>query len=155
GFTVHHKPFVRFTLERTDGVSDFIVENLTATARHRIEARSLQTCENIRNVDPRHSGNIQDFGRREAMAVNLKSLLDSGNEALVIVDLQILMNTALHENSRPAQHQRFFDFLINHVIRQNIGLWIALDSIERAEGAEFFTNIRVVNIAIDDIADDI
>src|SRR4029453_12711292 len=155
GFTVHHEPFVSRTFERTDGVSDFIVKNLPPPARHRIEAGSLQAYENIRNADPRHAGNIQDLRWREAMAVDLKSLLDSGKEALIIVDLQVRMNTALHENSRPAQHQRFFDFFIDHVIRQNIRLWIALDSIERAERAELFAHIRVVNIAIDDIADDI
>src|SRR5689334_20735239 len=89
------------------------------------------------------------------MAMDLKSLLDSGEETLIIVDLQVRMNTALHENSRPAQRQRFFDFLIDHVIRQNIRLWITLNSIERAESAELFAHIRVVNIAIDDVADDI
>src|SRR5215831_1991849 len=155
GFTVHHKPFIGLTFQGADSVADFIVKNLTATTRHRIQAGSLQAYENIRNADPRNASNVQNFGRREAMAVDLKSLLDSGEEALIIVDLQVRMNTALHENSRPAQHQRFLDFLIDHMIRQNIRLWIALDSIERAERTELFAHIRVVDIAIDDVADDI
>ena len=89
------------------------------------------------------------------MTVDLEPLFNSREQALIIVDLQVRMNTALHENSRPAQRQRFLDFLIDHVIRQNIRLWIAFDSIERAERTELFAHIRVVNIAIDDIADDI
>src|SRR5690242_16283813 len=105
GLTVHHEPFVSFTFERADSISDFVIKNLTATARHRIEAGSLQAYKNFRNAHPRNAGNVQDFGRREAMAVDLKSLLNSGEEALIIVDLQVRMNTALHENSRPAKRQ--------------------------------------------------
>src|SRR5215510_12494452 len=65
------------------------------------------------------------------------------------------MHAALHENSCPTQHQCFFNFPVDNVIRQDIGLWIALDSIERAEHAELFTHVRIVNIAIDDIANDV
>src|SRR5262249_32058258 len=155
GFAVHHKPFVGFTFERTNDVPDFIVKNLTASARHRVETGSFQTHKNISTTHSRHAGNIQDLRRGKKKAVDLKSLLDSGEEALVIIDFQIRMNTALHENSRPSQHQRFLDFLVDHVVGKNISLWIALDSVKRAERAELFTHVGVINIAIDDVTDDV
>src|SRR5262245_4639392 len=155
GFAVHHKPFVGFTFEWTDGVPDFIVKNLTASAWHRVETGSFQTHKNISNTHSRHAGNIQDLRRGKAMAGDLKSCLDFREEAIVIIDFQIRMNTALHENSRPSQHERFLDFLVDHVVGKNISLWIAFDSVKRAERAELFTHVSVINIAIDDVADDV
>ena len=89
------------------------------------------------------------------MAVDLVAFLDSREQLLVIVDLQIGMDPALHKNASTAQRQRFFDFLVDDVIRQDVGLVVALHAVERAEGAEFLADVGVIDIPIDDVADDV
>ena len=89
------------------------------------------------------------------MTVDLKSFLDAGKQPFVIVDLQIRMDAALHQNSRTTESQRFFNLFIDHVIGQHVSLGVTLNAIERTESAEFFADIGVVDIAIDDVADDI
>src|SRR6185369_3364501 len=41
------------------------------------------------------------------------------------------------------------------MIRQNVSLGVALNPIERAERAELFADVRVIDIAINDVADDV
>src|SRR5438046_4783995 len=89
------------------------------------------------------------------MAVNLKTLLDTGKKVLVIIDLQVRMHAALHQDARSAERNRFFDLLVNHMVGQDVGLTITLHAVERAKCAELFAHIRVIDIAIDDVADDI
>ena len=89
------------------------------------------------------------------MAVNLVALLDSGQELLVVVDLEIRMNAALHQDSSATESERFFDLLVNDVIGQDVSLRIPLHPIERAKRAELLADIRVVDVPIDDVADDI
>ena len=89
------------------------------------------------------------------MAVDFESFLYSCQKLLVVIDFQIGVDTALHENSGSAKGEGFFDLLVNDMFRQNIGFRIALDAIERAERAELPADIRVIDIPVDDIADDI
>src|SRR5262249_50269325 len=92
---------------------------------------------------------------RKAMAVNRIAFLDSRKQAFVIVDLEVRMDASLHENSRPAESKRFLDFLEYDVIGKNISFSIAFDAIERTESAEFFADIGVVDIPVDDVADNV
>ena len=89
------------------------------------------------------------------MAVNLKALLDSRKQLFVVIDLQVRMNPSLHQNAGPPERQRLFNFFINHMVGQDVGLTITLHAVERAKCAELFAHIRVIDIAIDDVADDI
>ena len=65
------------------------------------------------------------------------------------------MNPALHQNAGPAQRNRLFDFLVDDVVGQDVRFRIAFYPVKRAKAAEFFANIRVIDIAVDDIADDV
>src|SRR5437588_7769658 len=65
------------------------------------------------------------------------------------------MNTALHQYAGTTERNGFFDLFMDDVIRENIRFPIPLHAIERAEGAEFFANVGVIDIAIDDVTDDI
>src|SRR5215510_1792465 len=76
-FAMHHQPFVCLALEWTDIVSDLVVENLAASAGHGIETGRLQSRKDLAHGYFRDAGNIQDFRRREAMTVNLKTGFDS------------------------------------------------------------------------------
>ena len=87
------------------------------------------------------------------MAVNFESFFNAGEQAFVIIDFQIRMNASLHQDARAAERDGFFDLLVDHMIGQHVRFRIALDAVERTEGAKFLTNVRVVDVPIDDVAD--
>src|SRR5437867_4487588 len=86
---MNHQPFVGFTFERADVVSDFIIEDLAATTRHGVEASGLEASKDIRHTDFRNPSDVQNFRGRETMTVNLEALFDTGQQALVVIDFQI------------------------------------------------------------------
>src|SRR5688572_28390738 len=63
------------------------------------------------------------------------------------------MNTALHENTGATQGQGLLYFLVYHVLGQNISFGIALHTIEGTEGTELLTDIRIVDIAVNNVTD--
>src|SRR6187549_3134978 len=89
------------------------------------------------------------------MAVDRKALLYSGQELFVVIDLEIGMNAPLHKYSGAAERQGFFDLLVDHVIREDVGFGVSLHPIEGTECAELFADVRIVDIPINDVADHI
>ena len=89
------------------------------------------------------------------MTVNLKSFFNAGQQALVIFNFQIRVNATLHQNSSSAESKGLLDFLVDHMIRQHVSLWVTLHPIEGTKRTKFPANICVVDVAIDDVADDV
>src|SRR5437867_11954446 len=89
------------------------------------------------------------------MAVNLKPFFDAGKQPLVIIDFQIRMNSSLHQDPCASERNGFFDLFMDHVVRQNIGFRIAFDAVKGAKCTELLTYVCVIDIAIDDVTDDV
>src|SRR5215510_3528117 len=89
------------------------------------------------------------------MAVNLKPFFDAGKQPLVVIDFQIRMNSSLQQDPRTYKRNGLFDLFMDHMVRQNIGFRIAFDAVKGAECTELLTYVCVVDIAIDDVTDDI
>ena len=90
------------------------------------------------------------------MQVNFETLLDSAQHLLVPVNLQIRMQTALHQHTRAAKLDRLANFLVNSIEVEDVSflrLWPLQWTIKRAECAIFSAEIRVINIAINDVGD--
>src|SRR5437870_2611801 len=91
------------------------------------------------------------------MQVNLgKSLLDATQHALVPLDLQIGMQAALHQHARAAEFDRLANLVVDCFQIEDVSLfgfgafqW----TIERTESAVFGAEVRVINVAIDDVGD--
>src|SRR5262245_3108690 len=88
------------------------------------------------------------------MAMNAESILYAREQPLIVIDLQVRMNAALHQNARSAELDRFLDLLVDDIIRKNVGFRIALDAIESAEGAELSAHVCVIDVAVDYVTDD-
>src|SRR5438128_1575881 len=80
-------------------------------------------------------------------------LLKMMKERFVPIDFQIRMKTALHEDAGAAEPQSFFDLLIEDFKGMQVRARFSRCAIESAKGAFDIANIRVINIAIDDVAD--
>ena len=59
------------------------------------------------------------------------------------------MQPALQQNSRAAQLQHLFDFLIDRFQRQDVTLFVANRPVKRTERTILGAEIRVVDVAID------
>ena len=83
-----------------------------------------------------------------------EGLLDRAQQIFVIVDAQIGMKSALHEDACAAESDGLFDFLQDGVEREDVAFLGSHRAIEGAEGAILGAEVRVVDIAIDLIAGD-
>src|SRR5262245_49458032 len=64
------------------------------------------------------------------------------------------MQSALHQYAGTAQVDRLLDLLEDRLLGQNVALGVPHGAIERTEAAILRAEVRVVDIAIDDVADD-
>src|SRR5208283_229005 len=100
-----------------------------------------------------HVSDIHDLGGGEAMAPNVETLLDRFEEVFVPFNLQIGMQAALHKNTCPAEVDRLLDLVEDNLLRQDVAFLMAHGTIERAEAAVFGTEVGVVDVPVDDVAD--
>src|SRR5262249_51949841 len=83
-------------------------------------------------------------------------LLDALEQALEPLDLQVGMETALHEHAGAAHLDGFGDLGVNSFEVEDVAFagQLALErTVEGAEGTVLGAEIRVVDIAIDDVGD--
>ena len=62
---------------------------------------------------------------------------------------------ALHQNLNSARRGKLVEFLVNLLERKHIMIFVAFRPIKRAEFAVNVADIRVVDIAIDDVSHDL
>src|SRR3989442_14503731 len=85
-----------------------------------------------------------------------ESLLDAAQHAFVPVNFQIGMQTALHQHACASEFDGFANLVVDRFQIQDVSLfgfgafqW----TIERTESAVFGAEVRVINVAIDDVGD--
>ena len=144
---------VRVFLGR-DHVADAVDEDLRAAARDRVEARVAQAGQRDRDAELRAACDVLDLRLGERVQVDRVALLDRAEEILVVVDREVGMVAALHEDARPTDRKRLLDLLEDDRFRQQVPLGaVARPAIEGAEVAVGDANVRVVDVAIDDERD--
>src|ERR1700750_195887 len=88
------------------------------------------------------------------MEVDLVAALDRAEQILVVVDREVGMVTALHQEAGAAERERLLDLLEDHRLRQEVTLArVAGPAVERTELAVRVTDVRVVQVAVDDEGD--
>ena len=65
------------------------------------------------------------------------------------------MMPALHQNLRAAERDGFLNFLVHFGERDDVGIVILLHAIKRAELAIDIADVGVIDIAINDVGDDV
>ncbi len=153
----HVEPVVGQALQAGDAVADFVVENLGATAGDRIESGIAQLSDSVANGEAAVLGDGDDLRRRIAMQMDFrKALLDSPQHALVPVNLQIGMQAALHQHSGATELDRFANFFVDGIELEDVSLFRLRPfqrTVKRAEGAVLSTEIRVIDVSINNVSD--
>src|SRR5580692_5992857 len=155
GSAMYQQPVRSQTFQTRDLVADFIVENFGTAARDRIESGVAQPGNRVPHAEVAVFGNRQDFRSRIAVEVNLReALLDAAQHLFMPVDLQVGMQSALHQHARAAEFDGLANFLVDSVQVENVAFLSSRSfqrTIEGAEGAIFRAEIRVVDVAVDDV----
>src|SRR5512141_1742453 len=87
---------------------------------------------------------------REALADAFKQILEP-------LDLQVRIQAALHEDSGTAKFNGLCDLVVDQLAVKHVALFAAFafdGRVERTEGAVFGAEVRVIDVPIDDVADD-
>src|SRR3954462_1562056 len=88
------------------------------------------------------------------MEVDGVSLLDRAEQILVVVDAEIGMVAALHQEAGAAECERLLDLLEDDRLRQEVALArVAGPAVEGAEVAVRDADVRVVEVPVDDERD--
>jgi hypothetical protein len=100
--------------------------------------------------------NVVYLGWRKAMELKRWILrVQRAQQVFIPIDAEIRMQPALHQDARAAQRDCLVDFLANLFDRAYISVGRARAAIKRAEGANYVADIRVVDVAIDDVGNNI
>ncbi len=120
---VHQQPFVGGAFQAGDALAHFIVQNFRAAAGNGIKPGIHQAHNGVTHRQARDFRNVQNFRRGKAVQVNLRiALLDVAQQVFVIIDLEVGVQTALHQHAGAAQGNHLLDFLVHGVERLNIAL---------------------------------
>src|SRR5208282_2022332 len=97
-----------------------------------------------------------EFTRAEAVNVDLREPAFDVREQIEIPLLrQLRVMPALHQNLRAAQRDGFLDFPVHLVEGDDVGVVVLFHTIKRAELAIDIADVGVIDIAVNDVSDDI
>ena len=152
--THHVQPLGGLRLLRGDDLAHPVDEDLAAAAGDRIEPGVAEPRQRLGDRELRAARDVLDLGRRERMEVNRVALLDRAEEILVVVDAEVGMVAALHQQAGAAERERLLDLLVDHRLRQQVALApVARPAVEGAEVAVGDADVRVVQVPVDDERD--
>ena len=153
---VHHAhPLRRIRLERGDAIAHAIHKDFPAATRHTAQTRRRKDAQDflhrlVEKLRERH-----ELARAEAMHVEAGELgLDVCEQIEIPLLRQLRMMPALHENLVATERDGLLDFFVQLVERDDVGIVVLLRAIERAELAIDVADVRVVDVAINNVGDD-
>jgi len=150
----HGEPLVRLRLLRSDDVPDSVDQNLSAAAWDRVEARVAQTGDRLPQRQLAAPRDVLDLRRREGVQVDVVARLDRAEQILVVIDAEIRVVSALHQEPGAAERECLLDLLEDDRLRQEVALTcVAGAAVEGTEVAVRVTDVRVVEVAVDDEGD--
>ena len=99
---------------------------------------------------------VVNLGRRKTVKLKLWILrVQRSQQIFIPLDAEVGMQSALHEHASTAQRDGFVDLLADFFKRPDVSVRRAGSSVESTERANYIANVRVVDIAVDDVGDDV
>src|SRR3954471_20118538 len=154
---MHVEPVASQTFQARDAVTDLIIENLRAATRNGIKPGVANPHDGVTNSESAVFGNGNDLGSGETVQMHLgESLLDAAKQPFKPINFQLWMQAALHQHSSAAKLHSLADLLVNGIEVENVALSGELAfqrTVEGAERAVLGAEVRVIDVAIDDVSD--
>ena len=145
------EPVLRHDLLRTHPLPHAIHEDLRAAARQAVKPRRLQAQQRLTHREPRLPREMLDLRRRERMDHDRRELpLDRAQHLLVVRQPEIRVQAALDHHLRAARLDRLAHLREDLLRRQEIRILRPLPPEKRAEPALIHTDIRIIDIPVDE-----
>ena len=103
----------------------------------------------------RHPREVDDFRRRQRVQPERRiALLDGAEQILVPLDRQVGIVAALQQQLPAAERDRLVDLAEDLLEAEDVAFGRSDRPVERAEVAARDADVRVVDVAVDDVGDD-
>ena len=154
--THHIEPFVGACLGvAVEELADAVDENFRAAARNAVETRGHQSIDHGWHGKLGHARKMDHFGWRERVELERgKTLFDCAKQIFVPLERQVWIVAALEQQLDAANRNRFFDLAEDLLEAEHVTITCADLPVERTKIAARHTDIRVIDVAIDDVGDD-
>ena len=132
-----------------------IDEDLGAAAGNAVEAGVDQPLDDLRHRQLREPRDVDHFGRRQRVQPERRiARLHRPEQILVPLQRQVRVVAALQQQLPAAERDRLVDLPEDLVEPEHVAVGRADRAVERAEVAPRDADVRVVDVAIDDVGDD-
>ena len=150
------EPLVRGGLAvAVEQLADAVDEDLGAAAGHAVEPGRNQPRHDLGHGQLRHPGDVQDLRRRQRVQPECRvRRLDGAEQVLVPGQRDVGVVAALQQHLVAADADRLVDLGKQLLARQHVAVGTADRAVERAEVAAGHADVRVVDVAVDDVGDD-
>ena len=103
-----------------------------------------------------HLAEMDELAGTESVDVDLRPFVFHVREQIQIPLLrQFRMMPALHQELRAAERDGLLDFFVHLVERDDVGIVILFHPVKRAELAIDIADVRVIDVAVNDVGDDV
>src|SRR5947209_2996997 len=98
---------------------------------------------------------VMNLRRREAVELKVRvSRVQRAQEFFVPLQGEVRVQTALHQHARAAERDGLVNLLANLLEGSDIRVGLSGPPVESAEGADDVADVRVVDVAVNDVRDD-
>src|SRR5689334_5324636 len=136
-----------------DDVANALHEYLATTTGNRVETRLLQLANNLYRFHPENFGEEIDFAGAEPVNVNGVIALDVAHQIEVPVERDVRIVSALDQDLYTAKRFYFVDLGPDLLEGERIAFAVLGPASECAEAAISHADVRVVDVAVDDVGD--
>ncbi len=120
------------------------------------EARFLELGDDLAHRHLKHLREVVELRRAERVDVDVRVFLaDVVEQVEIPVDRQLRVMPALHEDLDAADGGEFVEFLVDLLVGEDVMVGVLLGAVERAELAVHVADVRVIDVAVDDVGDDL
>ena len=147
------EPLLRIAL-RAPLTTDLVHEYLSPTSRDGVEPRILQGLEDIAVGHPGDLMKTEDLWRRKTVQMDTVARFELSEEVGVPLEGEIRVQPSLHQNTASTELDGLFDLAVDILVAQHVALVVTRRSVERAEITDARADVRVVDVASDDVADE-
>src|SRR6476469_4716010 len=132
---VNVDPLLHGAFQSADAMANVCIENLGSAARYGIEAGISQSGDRVPQGQAADLGDVHDFRRRKTVLPDIEATPDRAQQIFVPFDMEVRMQTALHQDPGAAQVDCLLDFLEDLFLGENVAFGMAHRAVERAEAA--------------------
>src|SRR5438477_9200211 len=149
------QPFVTLDFEWRNSLAHPVNQNFATTTGDGAEAGFLEFREHFPQWHSKNFREVLELRRTEPMNIDLRIFLSDVVQQIDIpFEAQLRVMSALHQDLNPADSAKFIQLLIELLERDDMMVVVLFGAIKRAELAVNVADVRVIDVAIDDVGND-